>query len=338
MHWYEAECEHCKSVTRSGEPTLEGTALGKNLATVACALRATTGASYEQMRAFIYGISGVEIAETTLYRAMRGICEELQPVVTDIGREVLGSPWIHVDETSYVLITKEGRETIWTWIFCTPTTALYHLEDSRGKKVIETVFELYKHPSKPPPIGVTDAYGAYTNTFKLKQLGWAHLLREAKALAKCCESGKEFYRLLGQLFAKCKRIQQALRKQGLVSVSTPLYQRVVRDMQRIASLPTGCDDVKTLQKRLRTKGEQYLTGLSHSAIPLTNNHAERYLRPVVLQRKHGKPLRSRKALQHYGALLSVFTTLKLRSISVTAALRAYLKLILSPTFTPSDVC
>ena len=336
-HLYAGQCSSCQNKTLSPEPTLEDTAIGTNLLVFFVTLRARTGASYEQLQAVIYDFTGKKIGTTTIYRGVVAMSKALTPVADDIGRDVINSTWIHADETSHVLIDENGRQTIWVWVFCTPTTAFYHLSLGRKKAVVETVLDTYLEPGKPPPIAVTDVYGAYTNTFKVKQLCWPHGLRDADELGKCCQDGKHLASKMRRLYAKCKYMQQALRKKGQQRISRPLYRQLVGDIQTMVEIETDCPDVKTMQKRLRTKGEQYLTGLRNTNIPLTNNHAERCLRQVVVNRKQGKPLRSQDALQHYGTLLTLYVTLQLRSIPVAPILRNYINVILTPTIVPSDV-
>ena len=337
-HLYTAECHICKMKTMSAEPTLQRTALGKNLLAFVGTIRTRTGASYEQLQAIVCDFTGMKIGTTTFHRGIVALAKELEAVGVDIGKEVLNSPWVHVDETSHVLIDEKGRQIIWVWLFITRNAALYHLATTRRKKVVVEVLETYKNPGKPPPIAVTDAYGAYTHTFVVKQLCWPHLIREAEKVEKCCQSGKDLAKMIYRLYAKCKQMHKVLRRKGQESISKPLYGQLLTDLQTMIELETDCCDVKTLQKRFRSKGEQYFTGLRYTDIPLTNNHAERYLRLVVLHRKQGKPLRSKEALKHYGTLLTVYVTLQLRSIPVAPSLQSYLNFVLTPTFVPSDAC
>ena len=44
-------------------------------------------------------------------------------------------------------------------------------------------------------------------------------------------------------------------------------------------------DVKTIQTRIKNQGKNLLTAVLHDDVPLTNNLAERALRPMVVMRK-----------------------------------------------------
>ena len=332
-HNYKFSCPTCQTTTYAEQATLDNIALGPNFLTFITTLRVRTGASFEKIRQIVYDLTHVNFGVSTLHRGLTAVTTLLEPVKEDIGREVLTAPWLHVDETAHMLID-QGCHSVWVWVFATPSAALYVVKESRGKKVIEEVFKKYKPPDKPPPYAVCDKYGAYTHTFPLKQLCWAHILRETKELETCCEEGKTFSLLLHQRF---KNLQDFTSSLLLDRVSYPIetiQEYVNTQLAPLIHFEATCDCVHKLQKRLLYDGLSYYTAAFYPVLPLTNNHAERCLRQVVLHRKQGKPFRNLSALDHYGTLLTVYETLRLRAIPIADALRHYILLTLDPFCSP----
>ena len=332
-HSYKYTCPTCQITTYAEQATLDDTALGPNLLTFVTTLRVRTGASLEKIGQVLYDLTHVTFGFSTLHRALTAVTTLLEPVKEDIGREVMAAQWIHVDETAHMLI-EQGRQSVWVWVFATPSAALYVVNESRGKKVIEEVFERYKPPDKPPPYAVCDKYGAYTHTFPLKQLCWAHILREVEELEKCCEEGKKFSLLLHQRFKNLQDFISSLLLHPFSYDRETIQEFVHTQLTPLINFEATCDCVHKLRKRLLYDGSSYYTAAFYPALPLTNNHAERCLRQVVLHRKQGKPFRSLSALNHYGTLLSVYETLRLRAIPVADALRHYILFTLTPFCSP----
>jgi hypothetical protein len=317
-HVYKYQCD-CGKTTQAAAPTLEGTALGPNFLTFLTTARFRTGGSFENLSKLIEDNAGVKPSQTALNRGLSKISTLLEPVADTIATEVMNSKWINIDETGHKLVlegnrAKKGSKKVWVWVFATPNAAYYHIDMHRDKKALQKVLQL-REPDRPPPISVSDAYPAYLNTFETKQFCWAHLLRDSKEIEDHCLEGKLLHDRLYNVFESIKKAKS----QG--TIDEKAYVRNKAKITKIAETRSRCDCIRKIQNHLKKRGEHYLTCLKHQAVPMTNNHAERLLKTVIVHRSNGKPLRSIKAMKEYGVLLSVLTTWKLKGLPLGATLK-----------------
>lgn len=324
-HIHKYECD-CGRTTQAEEPTIEGTSLGPNFLTFITSARSHTGGSFENLSRMIEDISGVKPSQTSLNRALSKISTSLKPVANEIAVEVMNSDYVNIDETGHKLVlegkrSQQGSSKIWVWVFATPNAAYYHVDMSRSQNAIKTALA-FRDQDRPPPISVTDAYPAYLNMFETKQFCWAHLLRDSKEVEDSCFVGKVLHDKLVDMFQRIKTLKKNLREKN-GKVSDKVYNQALRDLKEIAEA-RSCENVIKIQNHLKRRADQYITCLRHPHVPMENGHAERLLKSVIVHRSNGKPLRSERAMEHYGILLTVLTTWKLRGLPVGSTLRDWI--------------
>ena len=84
-------------------------------------------------------------------------------------------------ETSFIHIDETGWKRDWLWIFTNPYIAFFHIDESRGSKVvIDHLGEFYRG------IIISDFWSAYRNKVKAfgKQKCLRHILGDIKDLLK----------------------------------------------------------------------------------------------------------------------------------------------------------
>ena len=86
-----------------------------------------------------------------------------------------------------------------------------------------------------------------------------------------------------------------------------MYNKALSDIKEIAGGRT-CKNVITIQIHLKRRLAHYIVCLSHPQVPMENGHAERLLKSVIIHRSNGKLLRSERAMEQCGILLTVLTT------------------------------
>jgi len=343
-HQYEFHCQ-CGGITQAGDPTLPGTSLGKNYLALNTVTRYRTGSSFENMGSIVEDFNNQNDSDpsiTALHRGYEAVTDLLPPLVQSIGHEVVNADYVNADETGHKLI-EEGSETtgskkIWIWVLATVSVVFYIVHKSRGHKALKGFMDHYlsNEEDRPPP-AVSDCWGAYPKIFDILQWCWAHLLRDSKDMENCCHTGKVIHQKLVEMYKKLRVMQKALlRKEpgGKIGASDIVYQQALEDMSQIAKLRSekdgdhlvNCDKVRKLQKRLSTSGENYLTVLKFPKMPMTNNPAEHKLKTVILHRSNGKSLRSTKAMERYGNLLTVLTTWKMNEIPIGISLQRLIDL------------
>jgi len=223
---------------------------------------------------------GLQFSTGAISEAQEPVAEWLEPVVDHIGETLRQAPVAHADETTHF----RGSQRHWLWVLCTPQLAFFMVHASRGRQAARQLLENF--------IGilVTDRHGAYgIHPQSQRQLCWAHVIRNLERIS----GRKGDPGILGLWLVKFARIivqlEHRWRKSGYRSEHLRRRLLAARDNFRIAleqgqqahaGQRTGhaCSallrDEPLLWRFLETPG-----------LDLTNNHAERALRPYVLWRK-----------------------------------------------------
>ena len=174
--------------------------------------------------------------------------------------------------------------------------------ESRGKGNVEKLMEDFKG------FVITDDYGAYRK-LKKHQLCWAHLIRKFRDLAKSSELEekqrlhcKNEYQKLCLIYDDLKNDKNIKRYNEFVKRLNELSMIKKLDPKKLVRTKT------TLRKNI----PKYLTCLSDSRIPLTNNQAERSLRHLVLKRKISFGSLTKRTADNLAVLMSSLMSLKQR--------------------------
>ena len=109
------------------------------------------------------------------------------------------------------------------------------------------------------------------------------------------------------------------------SASDEVYNNALSRIYTLTEIETDSKEVKKIQKRLRNRGEHFITFLRHPELPTTNNPAELKLKHVIVHRSDGKPFRSLGAMEEYGTMLTVFTTWTMQGFNLREKLDTIIK-------------
>lgn len=239
----------------------------------------------------------------------------LAPLYQQIGAHVRQAEVAHADETTHY----RGTERRWLWCLASPLAVYFLTHYSRGKAAALALLGTFSG------VLVTDHYGGYNDYARhLRQLCWAHLIRRLERIAqRVGEAGAVGQRLLVVARAVI-RTHHRWRSGRL-----PLW-RYQRRMQRLRrALRTwlergqGLSSERTANQCRHILADEalYWTFLSDPRIPLTNNSAERALRPYVIWRKLSFASQSYRGDQFRPLVLSVLETAKRLQISTAQLFR-----------------
>lgn len=222
---------------------------------------------------------------------------------------IRGSPVKHADETGWRI---KGLNS-WLWAFLTKDTCYYTIEETRGGGVAKAVLE----DSSKDDVLVRDDYSGYKNLPFNQQACWAHLLRVAKELVEARGSSKQMrllYQELCEIFATLVVVTNILfdtdERMLIYQVCRVAFNTIIKKL----NTPL---DVQTIQTRLRNQQKDnhnnYLTALLYDGVPLTNNLAERGVRPCVVVRKISGGSRSVIGAETFAVNMSIIQTIKMRN-------------------------
>lgn len=297
---YRANCPNCGSVVDTDKKN-KGTIFGNNM-------RSFVSLLYEVGRTPLSGISEImeaflkqKFSESMIYKALYANANVLDKPFNEIKKEVLESPSIHVDETSYTIITNE-RKLGWIWVYATNNAVYYDFADTRGKKEFERNID----PGGDVVINV-DGYNAYSS-YPIKQRCWSHILRESKTLSKNSDVGWKIHHLLYTLFVSIQETLPTKKPEGI-------KKRALVKINEILDLRTDNAQVISFLGKLDKAKNDLLTAIDYDYVDLTNNLAERLLRNIVIQRKIRRYVASDKGKIILINHATTFQTWKLKNMN-----------------------
>ncbi|MEK7281262.1 MAG: transposase, partial [Chloroflexota bacterium] len=191
----------------------------------------------------------------------------------------------HADETGW----KIGRVRAWIWGFFTKQLAYYVASPTRGGAVpAKVLFDVDRVEDLPTEIDTTqllirDDYRGYQKLPLLQHSCWAHLLRFAWEEYQSAPQKAEIRRLRTILKALYRKLAKALVQPD--GRRNQVYDYAWGVLQQIIQATYTTDQAKAVQTRITNQGQNLLTALKFEGAELTNNYAERGIRPLAVARK-----------------------------------------------------
>ena len=242
---------------------------------------------------------GIRLSRQTLSNwILRATEDYLSPVYEQLHKELLKREVLHADETTLQVLHEPGKKpqsNSYMWLYRTSgdtdqPIVLYEYQPGRGAKHPEaflTGFKGYLH---------TDGYTGYHNLQKeITVVGcWAHLRRKFDEAVKSLPKGKVKGSSAAQGLAYCNLLFEI--EQGLAD-HTPeeKYNKRLKQAKPVLDAMLAWANSKTvapksaLGKAFTYLHEQwsYLTAyLKDGRLEISNNRAERSIKPFVIDRKN----------------------------------------------------
>jgi transposase len=220
----------------------------------------------------------------------------------------------HADETGW---PRGNRLKGWLWVLCCTSAAVFQVQAGRGQAAAKTLLGNFAH------VLHCDRWSGYNCFAGLRQLCWAHLKRDFKALSETQGTigriGCQLHTLAKHLLHLRKRVRDGtLQWETFQRRMEPLIQRVE------ALLEKGADSGQPLAGQCRRifNQRQYLwTFVYDVRVEPTNNLAERIIRQAVLWRKGSFGTQSDRGARYVERILTACATCRLQGRSVIEYLR-----------------
>ena len=299
-------CSCCQKVVTAPYDTTEipHGYLGPNALVHALLLKYHHHMPYASIKEVFSSFAQMHVSEGALAQALGRMSAWLKVEETAILKALRSSPVVHMDETGWRI---DGTNH-WLWNLVNKRLAYYHIDRSRSGKVAQSMIgEEYDGTL------ITDFYSAYRKIKSKKQKCIVHLLREMNR-CRTSDTSKEFqvhYKKLKRILTDAHRLKEKRSELGPLVFS----RRLTLLKERLLTFSCGAFTNKNwqrLSKRLLDYYEELLIFVSHPNIPADNNHAERLIRPNVINRNRSFGNRSRKGADTHATLMSILHSLKLQ--------------------------
>jgi hypothetical protein len=225
-------------------------------------------------------------------------------------------PHLHIDESGH----KKNGKLGWTWCFRGKAYTLFHIDESRGSIVLETLLG-----KKYAGTISCDYYSAYRKFGRLSlaefQYCWAHLIRDVKYLAErkvkdvSCY-GKRLLSAIQNMFSTIHRRKEIL-SWTWIRLMCCHRDEILKVAWR--RMPDD-NDVANIAERLWNEQASYFRFIDWD-IPPTNNLAEQSIRRVVIDRKITQGTRSDWGNRWQERIWSVLSTCAQTGTNVLTFLR-----------------
>ncbi len=292
------------------ETNLPKNIYGKNVQAFVTELKKIGGISDEKIADILKTLRpDLSICPATILNLIDGIAQNLEQPREKVKQQIQKAPYNHADETGMRIDGKNG----YTWLFCNPHNTLYEFDPTRARAVAQRVLgEDYDG------FLVSDGYVAY-DIYK-QQRCWAHILREAKWLAKKNPEAELQNKHILQIYQQAneaKRKPPNKRRQIIKKLHSTAELRHVIEVLKVTH---GC---KKFAGLLQNAAPNLFTGVEHPEIPLHNNFGEQEIRPIVIHRKMMGCIRNEKGKRFINNIISMTETWKLQNKNVHQLLIKY---------------
>mgnify|MGYP001571993111 FL=1 len=287
-------CNFCNAEIDAGEDLNKGF-YGDNTTALIGYLK-KEGLSFEAVAELFNDVYNMPISNVAVFDKLTALTNRLTSEKEQIVDAIKSFDYVHLDETG---LREDGRNGF-VWNASIPTHCLFQFDRSRASDVAKNMLSGFNGAI------ITDDYKGYT-WHPLRQLCWSHLLREAKEFAEKYPNSIAQYKRLKILYDKAKLSQET---------ENDLYDKLVWELEDIARCYHPLNGCRTMYYKLHERSHMWLLGAKFHNIPLTNNHAERCLRKIVLQRNRIGCIRNIKGEAFVNVFLSCTATWKLQGKNI----------------------
>jgi IS1 family transposase len=263
--------------------------------------------SRARIKEFLLTFTGLELSIGTIDKTIREAGRSVEPLEDELVRDIEQAALLHADETSW----KESGKTLWLWVFVCSTTILFRI-GGRGRELFA---ELLLNGRFKGAL-MTDGWKVYREYLNRLRC-WAHLDRKIKGLTESLNRNVEHVGLeIKALFDTLKIAIYEARSQ----VGPPKMGLEIRYAAEIETLRQLClshkdsrhDKLKAFSREMLNDWDVIMRQVREPWMPLTNNDAERVLRPCVIGRRLSNGTRKAQGTRSFGLLASVIETSRRR--------------------------
>lgn len=295
IHFFDCRCEDCGEnfTTTSKELPKEGN-FGPNITSLWTSLHYIGTIPFDRLSKISKNLLNIEVTPATVHNVIYRNAKIFEPSFDRRKRKIAKSRNVRSDETG---LSVNGQHW-YLWNVSNGKDVVVLIRRSRGSKVLKEIFGDFFDG-----ILNSDCFSAY-GKFKAReyQKCWAHVLSDARDLAKRSEEGRELYALLSEMYGY---ITEA--KKHKLENTTKIKNWISRAKKKIDSWVDKNYEskaVSNLALRMSKYKNDWFTCLKYHFVEPTNNASERDIRKNVIARKISGLHRSQLGIHSREILMS----------------------------------
>ena len=246
---------------------------------------------------------GVKMSLGSVSSCEETVSDALAAVAAEAHQWVQEQRTAHADETGW----RERQRLAWLWVMATKWVTVFKVHARRNREAARALLGRFR--------GVlhSDRWGAYNIYKGVRQLCWAHLLRDFTAMS---ETGGRAGKIGRRLLRRGKRV---LKRWANVRDGTWSRRKFFEatanlrgNLERDLAAGAACGHAKTERtcRRILKFTDALWTFARVRGVEPTNNTAERAIRPAVLWRKRSFGTHSERGSRFAERMLTTFMTLR----------------------------
>lgn len=296
-------CPGCGATTEAKLPDdVSPGAFGPRVTALVAILTGCYRMSKRTAMSVMKDLFGVELALGSVTACEQTVSETVAAPVAEAHEFVQRQDVAYADETSW----RECRKRAWLWMAATAAVTVFRICGQRSKEAAKILLGVFRGTL------VTDRYDGYLWYGGLRQVCWAHLLRDFRDMSErkgsAGKTGHALVRNANTMFKWWHRVRDGtLTRRGFRQKMAPLrldFERLLKFGQRgRTSISGSCNEMLKLL-------DAFFTFVDHEGIEPTNNFAERQIRHAVLWRKTSFGTHSAAGSRFVERLLTIRATLR----------------------------
>jgi transposase len=301
---------------------------GPGILALVAVLTGMLNTSKRKALAMISEVFSVPMSLGGLSNCEAQLAEALEHPYNETIEHVRGQDVAYADETGW---RRGNRQRGWLWAACCAWAAVFMVQAQRGQKAAKKLLGGFCGTL------VSDRWGGYNFFCGVRQICWAHLKRDFKAISEVKGAigkiGQELYGLARKILKMRKRVRdRTLQWRTFQKRMAPLMRRVEELLEQGAN---GKGTLSSKCRRIIKHREHLWTFVYDQRVEPTNNIAERIERQGVLWRKSSFGSQSERGARYVERILTVCATCRLQGRSVIEYLREACRCHLSGIPVPS---
>ncbi len=328
---YVRRCRKCGELVYAPLPDeIKRTIFGPGVLAMVGILTGMLNTSKRKALAFITEVFQVPMSLGGLSNGEARIAAALEKPYQDTLEHVRRQEVAHADETGW---RRGNGQKGWLWALGCTTAAFFMVHAQRSQKAARNLIDTFAGKL------ISDRYNAYDYYQFIRQICWAHLKRDFKAVSetdgRLGKIGLELHKLTRQILKMRKRVRD-----GTLPWKT-FQRRMPKLQKRVESLlQAGARFAGKLGGKCREilKHKAYLWSfVEDQNVEPTNNYAEQIVRQGVLWRKSSFGTQSERGARYVERILTACATCRLQDRSIIEYVRTSCHCYLNGTLVPNLV-
>lgn len=303
------DCQGCGARTRGKLPDEAKHTFGPRLVGLIGLMIGTYHLSRRQTQGFLSAVMNMPISTGSVQNQTIEVAKAVAEPVAEVAEVIKSEPVVHCDESGW----KRQRGYRVLWVAVTKLLAHFKIQTSRSKAACQDMVGAVVDGR----VISSDRYGAYRwIPDENHQVCWAHLDRDFLRMSKAAEplarqTGLDLLKCADEVFEAVADEREGKMEWAVFVEAMARVRERVRSIA-VRGLPSEHKKTRAVCRFIVSHEEAVWTFARVRGVEVTNNRAERAIRPAVLWRRSSLGTRTDEGERFVGGMLTVSETLKLQ--------------------------